>query len=105
MMPDVNQNAMCEQEERKLESLPLSSENLMIRGRQGLFLLAVDHTRVRLRAIGKGTVNGKEKDEYLNANYVDGFRKPRAYIATQVIVAFVLRIGFAIDEIKRLLLH
>ena len=38
---------------------------------------------MRLRASGKGTTNPKEKDEYLNANYVDGFRRPSAYIATQ----------------------
>ena len=25
----------------------------------------------------------QEKEEYLNANYVDGFRRPRAFIATQ----------------------
>ena len=39
--------------------------------------------RVRLRRIGSGTTTAKEKDEYLNANYVDGFRRSRAYIATQ----------------------
>ena len=38
---------------------------------------------MRLRKCGNGTTNLKEKDEYLNANYVDGFRRPRAYIATQ----------------------
>ena len=31
---------------------------------------------------GTGTAT-KEKDEYLNANFVDGFRRSRAYIATQ----------------------
>ena len=44
-----------------------------------------DHTRVRLRSKG-GSNNdeGNEKSEdYLNANFVDGFRQPRAYIATQ----------------------
>ena len=48
-------------------------------------LFSVDHTRVRLRLGGPtGTMNNmKEKDEYLNANFVDGFRKPKAYIATQ----------------------
>ena len=49
------------------------------------FLFLVDHTRVRLRLGGPtGTMNNmKEKDEYLNANFVDGFRRPKAYIATQ----------------------
>ncbi len=50
-----------------------------------------DHTRVRLRPNGASTAkrnNANEQDssssdEYLNANYVDGFRRPRAYIATQ----------------------
>ena len=48
-------------------------------------LFSVDHTRVRLRLGGPtGTMNNmKEKDEYLNANFVDGFRRPKAYIATQ----------------------
>ena len=45
---------------------------------------SVDHTRVRLRMSGAGTGTAtKEKDEYLNANFVDGFRRSRAYIATQ----------------------
>ena len=48
-----------------------------------LLNISVDHTRVRLKKFGNGTTNSKEKDEYLNANYVDGFRRPRAYIATQ----------------------
>ena len=38
---------------------------------------------MRLKKCGYGTTNAKEKDEYLNANYVDGFRRPQAYIATQ----------------------
>ncbi len=40
-----------------------------------------DHTRVRLR---NSSNTDEEKEEYLNANFVDGFRQPRAYIATQV---------------------
>ena len=43
-----------------------------------------DHTRVRLRSKGgSGPTASTNKDDYLNANYVDGFRTPRAYIATQ----------------------
>ena len=30
-----------------------------------------------------GGSSSSDADEYLNANYVDGFRRPRAYIATQ----------------------
>ena len=48
-----------------------------------LSFLTVEHTRVRLKSYGYGTTSSKEKDEYLNANYVDGFRIPKAYIATE----------------------
>ena len=51
--------------------------------RSPVFYILVEHSRVRLKSYGYGTTNGKEKDEYLNANYVDGFRQPQAYIATQ----------------------
>ena len=44
-------------------------------------LLSVDHTRVRVK--GSSQHGGKEKDEYFNANFVDGFRRSKAYIATQ----------------------
>ena len=36
-----------------------------------------------LKVTTKGNGDPKEKDQYLNANYVDGFRKAGAYIATQ----------------------
>ena len=42
------------------------------------FLFSVDHTRVQLRSLP-----GQKRGEYLNANYIDGFQKGRAYIATQ----------------------
>ena len=38
---------------------------------------------MRLKSYGYGTTNRKEKDEYLNANFVDGFRRQKAYIATE----------------------
>ena len=40
-----------------------------------------DHTRVRLRAAA--AAGGELRDDYINANFVDGFRTPRAYIGTQ----------------------
>ena len=57
-----------------------------------------DHTRVRLRGnntkilnngvastISRAGGGGEDfKDEYINANFIDGFRRPRAYIGTQV---------------------
>jgi protein tyrosine phosphatase len=41
-------------------------------------LIAYDHTRVILEKI-----DGNPHSDYINANYVDGYRVPRAYIATQ----------------------
>ncbi|CAH1363932.1 unnamed protein product, partial [Tenebrio molitor] len=41
-------------------------------------LIAYDHTRVVLEKI-----DGNPHSDYINANYVDGYRVPRAYIATQ----------------------
>lgn len=43
-------------------------------------VVAYDHSRVRLRSVGGAT----DVDNYINANYIDGFCRPRAYIATQV---------------------
>lgn len=39
-------------------------------------VLAYDHTRVRLDGV-------REEDDYVNANFIDGLHRARAYIATQ----------------------
>ena len=42
------------------------------------FSLSDDHSRVQLRPLP-----GQKRGEYVNANYIDGFQKARAYIGTQ----------------------
>ena len=42
-------------------------------------VIAYDHSRVTLQ-----TVDGYPGSDYMNANYMDGYRKQNAYIATQV---------------------
>jgi netrin-G3 ligand len=41
-------------------------------------VVAYDHTRVVLSSL-----DGLPAADYINANYIDGYRKPKAYIATQ----------------------
>ena len=42
-------------------------------------VVAYDHSRVILRAL-----DGILGSDYINANYIDGYKKPNCYIATQV---------------------
>ena len=42
-------------------------------------VIAYDHSRVILQPI-----DGIPGTDYINANYIDGYRRPNAYIATQV---------------------
>uniref|UniRef100_UPI00358EE8F5 receptor-type tyrosine-protein phosphatase gamma-like n=1 Tax=Myxine glutinosa TaxID=7769 RepID=UPI00358EE8F5 len=42
-------------------------------------IMAFDHTRVKLRRLGRE----RKGSDYINANFVDGYNAPRAYIATQ----------------------
>ncbi|XP_015220608.1 receptor-type tyrosine-protein phosphatase T isoform X7 [Lepisosteus oculatus] len=41
-------------------------------------IIAYDHTRVRLQLL-----DGDLHSDYINANYIDGYHRPRHYIATQ----------------------
>ncbi|KAM3877643.1 receptor-type tyrosine-protein phosphatase T [Diretmus argenteus] len=41
-------------------------------------IIAYDHTRVRLQLL-----EGDAHSDYINANYIDGYHRPRHYIATQ----------------------
>ncbi|XP_077053993.1 receptor-type tyrosine-protein phosphatase T isoform X5 [Siphateles boraxobius] len=41
-------------------------------------IIAYDHTRVRLQLL-----EGDPHSDYINANYIDGYHRPRHYIATQ----------------------
>ena len=44
-----------------------------------VILFSDDHTLVQLRPLP-----GSRRPEYINASFIDGFQKSRAYIATQV---------------------
>src|SRR5688572_2737927 len=48
-------------------------------------VIAYDHSRVILQSL-----DGIPGSDYINANYMDGYRKQNAYIATQVLILLFL---------------
>ena len=46
-------------------------------------VIAYDHSRVILQNVDAGGGAGGDGSDYINANYMDGYRKQNAYIATQ----------------------
>ena len=54
-------------------------------------VIAYDHSRVVLPA-----VNGMPGADYINANYIDGYRKQNAYISTQVRELVLITCGQAV---------
>jgi protein tyrosine phosphatase len=43
-------------------------------------VVAYDHSRVQMQLVEQ-----IPESDYINANYIDGYRKSKAYVATQVI--------------------
>ena len=54
-------------------------------------VIAYDHSRIILQSI-----EGVPGSDYINSNYMDGYRKHNAYIATQVGVELVQGAGVAV---------
>ena len=55
-------------------------------------ILPFDHSRVKLIEVNEGQEGG----DYINANFLDGFKQKGAYIATQVGLAG----GFGCSSVK-----
>lgn len=50
-------------------------------------ILPFDHSRVSLDA-----EQGQEDTDYINANFLDGFKQKNSYIATQVTPSYKMRL-------------